>query len=104
METERHYTKIDILSDLICLIGIAVILFSFRTDIYNLVLSTMVFNGKISYRGYLFSSFLSFYIPSFLTAMSIFPLDSIFWRIKAKIQKTELSKNIKEAENGRSGI
>ena len=100
MKTERHYTKIDILLELVCLIGIAVILFSFRTDIYNLVLSTMVFNGKISYRGYLFSSFLSFYIPSFLTAMSIFSLDSIFWRIKAKIQKTELSKNIKEAENG----
>ena len=93
MKTERHYTKIDILLELVCLIGIAVILFSFRTDIYNFLLPLMAFNGQIDYRGYSTAVILSIFIPLFLISVIGILLDSAFWRIKVNIRKEQKVKD-----------
>ena len=86
METD----KIGVLLELICLVGIAVILFGFRVDIYNLLLPLMAFNGQIDYRGYSTAVMLSIFIPLFLIAVMGILLHFLFSKIRSRLKMQPL--------------
>ena len=87
--------KIGIILELVCLIGIAFILFSFRMNIYNFFLPLMVFNGYINSRGYFTADLFSIFISISLIMLVNALLHLLFYRIRSHLKMRQMIKQNK---------